>query len=378
MAILNFTPRLGSTTQTEGSSNKKESAQPNSSLPEQVLSCKSFTCLRQTSAVPSQTNWDSIELSRSLSSPVFLLQCGSNVSGHPQPQSASPTDKATEGCSPAEGEFTTDFEDDNSFSLYYDCETNITVSSSSMMGEQDSANQSIESQQNSGSRLTALRDLTEDHPPSYSRTQLTQLLNNTRFDIGLEDSFEKLEPVVPIPSCEILNLNTQSLKSSQKSSSSETTLNSSSESSKRVIQSETSSSLVEDHARSSGCLVFDHLKILLSQLDIPDNDSPKYHVAWAFDGRFTKPKPSAAFDSIAFEVKQMENYSTMPGENIKKKIELLKTQRKSKFLAKLPSIEINQVPKFIKNISKTPSWAVIKPVGTTASVTFETANALLS
>ncbi|KAG0142405.1 hypothetical protein CROQUDRAFT_662563 [Cronartium quercuum f. sp. fusiforme G11] len=309
MAILDITLRLGSTIQAESSS--------------------------QTSAVPALTNRHPIELSSSLPSHIFLVQSGSTVSSHPQPQSASPTAKATECCLPTEEELTTAFEDENS--LYYDGETSPTVSSSVVMDEQDS--ESIEPQQ---------------------------------------DSFEKLEPVVPIPRCELFNLDTQSLKASQKSSSSERTLNSSSKSSIGLIQSETSTSLVEDHARSSGCLVFDHLKILLSQLDIPDNDSPKYHVAWAFDGRFTKPKPSAAFDSIAFEFKQMENDSTMPGENLKKKIDLLKIQRKSRFLVKLPSIELNQAPKFIKNISKTPSWAILKPLGPTTSVTFATATALIS
>ncbi|KAG0148754.1 hypothetical protein CROQUDRAFT_387910 [Cronartium quercuum f. sp. fusiforme G11] len=248
MAIFDITLRLGSTTQTE--------------------SCS------QRAAVPALTNQDPIELSSSLPSPIFLVQSGSTVSSHPQTQSYSPIDKAAKCCSPTEEELTTAFEDENS--LYYDCETSSTISSSFMMDEQDS------------------------------------------------------------------------------------------------------DSLVKDHARSTGSLVFDHLKILLSQLDIPDNDSPKYHVAWAFDGRFAKPKPSAAFDSIAFEFKQMEYDSTMRGEDLNNKSDLLQIQRKSKFLVKLPSIEFNQVPKFVKNLSKTPSWAVLKPLGPTTSVTFATATALLS
>ncbi|KAG0141255.1 hypothetical protein CROQUDRAFT_110587 [Cronartium quercuum f. sp. fusiforme G11] len=353
MAILDITLRLGSTTQTESSSNKKESAQPNNGLAEQVLSCKSFTYLRQTSAVPSLTNRDPIVLSSSLPSPVFLVQSGLTVSSHPQPQSSSPTDKATGCCSPTEDELTIAFEDDNS--LYYDCETSLTVSSSFMMDEQNL--ESIESQQTSGPlierlesgreeakkhsrtpHLTALRDQTQDHPPSYSRIQLTQSLNNICFDIRLEDSFEKSKEIVAIPRCELLKLDMQSLNCSQNSSSSERTFNSSSKSSKGKIQSETSTSLVDDHTRSTGCLDFDHLK----KLDIPDNDS------------------------------------TVPGENFKKKIDLLKIQSNSKFLVKLSSIELDQVPKSIKNISKTPSWTVLKPLGPTTSVTFATASALLS
>ncbi|KAG0143292.1 hypothetical protein CROQUDRAFT_96493 [Cronartium quercuum f. sp. fusiforme G11] len=136
-----------------------------------------------------------------------------------------------------------------------------------------------------------------------------------------------------------------------------------------------SESLVEDHANSSGSLVFDHLKVLLSELDIPDNDSPKYHVAWAFDPPFSKPKPSSAFDTIAFEIDQIQKTRKIPGEDLEERIQKLRSPLglglgsgfgfglKSFKKENWSSLVMNKKLKsFYWNFKSIPFWGIIGPV----------------
>lgn len=123
-------------------------------------------------------------------------------------------------------------------------------------------------------------------------------------------------------------------------------------------------SLVEVHARSSGSLVFDNLKLLLSELDIPESKSSRYHTGWAFEGPYSKPKPSPAFDGIPFELK-------MPSLN--------------EMRARIDRIESERLPRspYQKSIvlctfNSTPGWGVMPRVKVSLALDITLANVFLA
>lgn len=124
-------------------------------------------------------------------------------------------------------------------------------------------------------------------------------------------------------------------------------------SSQKQNSNESSRSLVELHASSTNSLVYNHLKQLLSQLEIPNQES---HRAWAFDSPYSRPRPSVAFDEI------LEDEIGIDDE-IRSRIDRLRSDRRKN----LPIFRQGKL-KGLYNFRSTPAWARVTPVKACSSL----------
>lgn len=132
----------------------------------------------------------------------------------------------------------------------------------------------------------------------------------------------------------------------------------------------------------SDSLVFQHLKELLSELNIPDNQSPEYHVSWAFEPRFSKPKPSERFENILIEMNHFQKTGQIMGNDLNFRIQKLRLESQlqlrsgpSGLVHVQPIVMIRNSWSLVRSEFK-PPWKTFGPTKALNSVTFLTVTAI--
>ncbi|KAH9824942.1 hypothetical protein DFH28DRAFT_1077420 [Melampsora americana] len=145
---------------------------------------------------------------------------------------------------------------------------------------------------------------------------------------------------------------------------------------RKDFEMERSKFLVDHQSIQSDSLVFNHLKELLLELKIADNQSSEYHVSWAFESRFCKPKPSERFKSILIEMNEIERTGEMMGNDLNHRIQTLRLENQDRdgycksFPLQFGNLMINSNDSKWRELK--PPWKVFGPVKALNSVTFLT------
>jgi len=142
----------------------------------------------------------------------------------------------------------------------------------------------------------------------------------------------------------------------------------------------TTTSISDNHSIKSDSLVFDHLKVLLSELRIPDNQSPEYHVSWAFESKFSKPTPSERFKDMLIEMNYFEKTGQIMGNDLEFRIQKLRLEnqvRSNDSQLPQPSNRLIRNSWSLFKESK-PPWKVFGPVKALSSVDLVTVNGLIA
>lgn len=212
--------------------------------------------------------------------------------------------------------------------VYYDCAASQTSSLTTIWEEEYDSK--VGEELESGNCSTYLDPsamlLQDDFPPTYVHTQLENVLSQSQLEITSHPS--------PLP-----HPNDAECQNTAPSRILTQLVNMFGIDPEQVFPEPDDQSLVDAHTSSSGSLVFDHLKHLLFKLDIPDQIPSK---GWAYEGPYSKPKPSSAFDGIPFEF-------IMPSLNeMRKRIERLESER----LSPTPL----QKPIILRTFRSIPAW----------------------